>query len=215
MKETKAPKFVVGEPTQIEFHGDYLTAIFDGETVWVAVRPLIENLGLDWSKQYRKILADPVLSQVVAQKATTSQGKDGKTYQVKMLCLPLEYINGLLFKINPNKIPNPKIREKVILYQKECYKALYEYFIGDKVRRAYSFEEFAEWVSLEIKAIKAKSEGMAKAARLINAVVRATKDQILRDRLTREVLKQFGYKEVVEEAEKAASKNQLRRLFWG
>jgi len=209
MKETKAPKFVVGEPTQIEFHGDYLTAIFDGETVWVALRPLFENLGMDWSKQRRKILADPVLSSTVAQKSTVAQ--DGKKRE--MLCLPLEYINGLLFKINPNKISNPKVREKVILYQKECYKALYEYFIGDKVRRAYSFEEFAEWVSLEIKAIKAKSEGMAKAARLINAVVRATKDPILRDRLTREVLKQFGYREVVEEAEKAASKNQLRRLF--
>jgi len=213
MKEAKAPKFVVGEPTQIEFHGDYLTAIFDGETVWVAVKPIIENLGLKWEGQYRKIFADPVLSQVVGQKPTTSKGKDGKVYQVEMLCLPLEYINGLLFKINPNKIPNPQVREKVILYQKECYKALYEYFIGDTVRRAHSFEEFVKWATLEIKMMKEKSKAMEKAARLINAVVRATKDTTLRDKLTREVLKQFGYKEVVEEAEKAASKNQLRRLL--
>ncbi|SMO61074.1 P22_AR N-terminal domain-containing protein [Balnearium lithotrophicum] len=212
MRETK-PKFVVGEPTQIEFHGDYLTAVFDGETVWVAVRPLIENLGLDWSKQYRKIIADPVLSQVVAQKATTSQGKDGKTYQVKMLCLPLEYINGLLFKINPSKIPNPQVREKVILYQKECYKALYNYFIADKVERAYSFEEFVKWAELEIKTIKAKSQGIAKAARLINAVVRATKDPVLQDKLTRKVLQEFGYKDVVEEAERENPKTIQRRLF--
>ncbi len=208
-QQEKAPKFVVGEPTQIEFHGDYLTAIFDGETVWVAVKPIVENLGLDWSKQYRKILADPVLSSVVAQRAITA--RDGKKY--KMLCLPLEYINGLLFKINPNKIPNPKVREKVILYQKECYKALYEYFIGDAVRRAHGFEEFVKWVTLEIRMMKEKSKAMEKAARLINAVVRATKDTTLRDKLTREVLKQFGYKEVVEEAEKASSQNQLRRLL--
>jgi len=209
MKGVKAPRFVVEEPTQVEFHGDYLTAIFDGETVWVAVRPIIENLGMDWSKQRRKILTDPVLSSTVAQKATVAQ--DGKKRE--MLCLPLEYINGLLFKINPNKIPNPQVREKVILYQKECYKALYEYFIGDTVRRAHSFEEFVKWATLEIKMMKEKSKAMEKAARLINAVVRATKDTTLRDKLTREVLKQFGYKEVVEEAEKAASKNQLRRLL--
>ncbi len=212
-QQEKTPKFVVGEPTQIEFHGDYLTAIFDGETVWVALRPLFENLGLAWSKQRTKLLSDPVLSSVIDEKSITSKGKDGKTYKVKMLCLPLEYINGLLFKINPNKIPNPQVREKVILYQKECYKALYEYFLGDVVRRAHSFEEFVKWVTLEIRMMKEKSKAMEKAARLINAVVRATKDTTLRDKLTREVLKQFGYKEVVEEAEKASSQNQLRRLL--
>ncbi len=213
MKEQKQVEIKVGEPVQIEFYGDYLTVVFDGETVWVAVKPIIENLGLAWQPQHRKILEDPVLSQVITEKVMTSQGKDGKTYKVQMLCLPLEYINGLLFKINPNKIPNPQVREKVIRYQKECYKALFEYFITDKVRRAYSFEEFARWVELELKMIKEKSKAMEKAARLINAVVRATKDPVLRDKLTREVLKQFGYEEVVKEAEKASSENQLRRLF--
>ena len=213
MKEQKQVEIKVGEPVQIEFYGDYLTVVFDGETVWVAVKPIIENLGLAWQPQHRKILEDPVLSQVITEKVMTSQGKDGKTYKVQMLCLPLEYINGLLFKINPNKIPNPQVREKVIRYQKECYKALFEYFITDKVRRAYSFEEFARWVELELKMIKEKSKAMEKAARLINAVVRATKDPVLRDKLTREVLKQFGYEEVVKEAEEASSENQLRRLF--
>jgi len=213
MKEQKQVQIKVGEPTQIEFYGDYLTAIFDGETVWVAVKPIIENLGLAWQPQHRKIIEDVVLSQVITEKVITSQGKDGKTYNVKMLCLPLEYINGLLFKINPNKIPNPQVREKVIRYQKECYKALYEYFIADRVKRAYSFEEFARWMELEMEMMKTKSKSLEKAARLINAVVRATKDPDLRDKLTRAVLTEFGYKEVVEEAERESSKNQLRRLL--
>jgi hypothetical protein len=209
MKEQKQVQIKVGEPMQIEFYGDYLTAIFDGETVWVAVKPIIENLGMDWATQYKKILSDPVLSQVIGEKPITA--RDGKRYM--SLCLPLEYINGLLFKINPNKIPNPQVREKVIRYQKECYKALYEYFIADKVRRAYSFEEFIQWVEAETKIIEAKSRAVEKAARLINAVVRATKDSVLRDKLAREVLKQFGYEEVVKEAEKESSENQLRRLL--
>ena len=209
MKEQRQVEIKVGAPVQIEFYGDYLTAVFDGETVWVAVKPIIENLGLAWQPQHKKILEDPVLSQTITEKVIVA--KDGKKRM--MLCLPLEYINGLLFKINPNKIPNPQVREKVIRYQKECYKALFEYFIADKVRRAYSFEEFARWVELELKTIKEKSKAMEKAARLINAVVRATKDPVLRDKLTREVLKQFGYEEVVKEAEEASSENQLRRLF--
>jgi hypothetical protein len=209
MKEQKQVQIKVGEPTQIEFYGDYLTAIFDGETVWVAVKPIIENLGLKWEGQYRKIMADPVLSQVIDEKSITA--RDGKKYM--SLCLPLEYINGLLFKINPNKIPNPQVREKVIRYQKECYKALYEYFIADRVKRAYSFEEFARWMELEMEMMKTKSKSLEKAARLINAVVRATKDPDLRDKLTRAVLTEFGYKEVVEEAERESSKNQLRRLL--
>jgi hypothetical protein len=209
MKEQKQVQIKVGEPTQIEFYGDYLIAIYDGETVWVAVKPIIENLGLKWEGQYRKIMADPVLSQVIDEKSITA--RDGKKYM--SLCLPLEYINGLLFKINPNKIPNPQVREKVIRYQKECYKALYEYFIADRVKRAYSFEEFARWMELEMEMMKTKSKSLEKAARLINAVVRATKDPDLRDKLTRAVLTEFGYKEVVEEAERESSKNQLRRLL--
>jgi len=209
MKEQKQVQIKVGEPTQIEFYGDYLTAIFDGETVWVAVKPIIENLGLKWEGQYRKIMADPVLSQVIDEKSITA--RDGKKY--RSLCLPLEYINGLLFKINPNKIPNPQVREKVIRYQKECYKALYEYFIADRVRRAYSFEEFVKWAELEMRALKVKGKALEKAARLINAVVRATKDPVLKDKLAREILKQFGYEDVVKEAEKESSENQLRRLL--
>ena len=89
MKEQKQVQIKVGEPTQIEFYGDYLTAIFDGETVWVAVKPIIENLGLKWEGQYRKIMADPVLSQVIDEKSITA--RDGKKYM--SLCLPLEYIN--------------------------------------------------------------------------------------------------------------------------
>ena len=45
-----------------------------------------------------------------------------------MTCLPLEYLNGWLFGINPDRV-RADIRDKVIRYQKECYKALVAAFL--------------------------------------------------------------------------------------
>ena len=144
---------------RVDFYGDEIIAIYEKGQVWVAIRPIIENLGLSWSKQRRKILADPVLSQVVAQKATTSQGKDGKTYQVKMLCLPVEYLNGFLFKINPNKVKDEEVRERIIRYQKECYKALYEYFFQGVAINKRFFED-VEAIKEELQRARKRIEIM-------------------------------------------------------
>ncbi|MBK9053977.1 MAG: hypothetical protein IPL78_24600 [Chloroflexi bacterium] len=38
-------------------------------------------------------------------------------------CLPLEYLNGWLFGINADRV-RPDIRDRLIRYQRECYKIL-------------------------------------------------------------------------------------------
>jgi len=155
-KGTPAEQNAQQENVKIErvaFYSDEILAIYEDGQIWVAVRPIIENLGLNWSKQYRKILADPVLSQVVAQKATTSKGEDGKTYTVKMLCLPVEYLNGFLFKINPNKVKSEETREKIIRYQKECYRVLYEYFFEGYAINKRFFED-VEAIKKELEETK-------------------------------------------------------------
>ena len=58
-----------------------------------------------------------------------------------MLCLPIEYLNGFLFKINPNKVKDEKVRERIIRYQKECYRALYEYFFDGVAINKRFFED--------------------------------------------------------------------------
>jgi len=136
---------------RIQFYGDEIIAIYENGKVWVALRPIIENLGLSWSKQRRKLLADPVLSSTVAQKATVAQ--DGK--ERKLLCLPVEYLNGFLFKINPNKVKDEKVRERIIRYQKECYRALYEYFF-DGVAINKRFFEDVEAIKKELEETRKK-----------------------------------------------------------
>ncbi|MCP4744767.1 MAG: hypothetical protein GY874_01300, partial [Desulfobacteraceae bacterium] len=95
----------------------------DGD-IYVALRPIVEGMGLTWDKQLRLIKRDIVLNSSVAIMAIVA--KDGKTRQ--MTCLPLQYLNGWLFKINAARYKDPIRRELIIKYQKECYQALHDYW---------------------------------------------------------------------------------------
>lgn len=71
---------------------------------------MCEAMGIDWSRQRKKIMDDKVLSAVVAEMPTTAS--DGKNYKTTML--PLSMISGWLFKINPKRValtpPSQKFR---------------------------------------------------------------------------------------------------------
>ena len=45
-----------------------------------------------------------------------------------MVCLPLKFIYGWLFTINPDKV-KPESAEAVIRYKRECYHALFAHFV--------------------------------------------------------------------------------------
>lgn len=45
----------------------------------------------------------------------------------EMLCLPLRYVYGWLFTINPKNVA-PAAREAVTRYRRECYDVLYHHF---------------------------------------------------------------------------------------
>ena len=44
-----------------------------------------------------------------------------------MLCLPLDFVSGFLFGINPDRT-KLEIKDKLIRYQRECYTVLAEAF---------------------------------------------------------------------------------------
>ena len=108
---------------KIEFCGRELVAEKENETVMVALKPICDALGLDWSRQLKMVKGDPVLFSVVGELPTT--GADGKQYE--MLCLPLDYLNGWLFKVSAKRYTGAR-REAIILYQKECYRVLADHF---------------------------------------------------------------------------------------
>jgi hypothetical protein len=108
---------------KVNFHGNEIAVIEKDGKQYVAMKPIVEAMGLDWKKQHALIHRDPVLSSTVT--VTGIVAEDGKKRE--MVCLPLDYLNGWLFKIPASRYTGKK-REAIIMYQKECYKALFDYF---------------------------------------------------------------------------------------
>ncbi len=123
----------IGEVT-IPFYEDTLIVQLgeDGE-IYVALRPIVEALGLDWSGQLQRIKRDPVLgseTKTISVGVTTTQNRkrgEGAKYYV---CLPKQYISGFLFGINANRV-RKELKESVIKWQREAHLFLDAAFTGD------------------------------------------------------------------------------------
>ena len=98
--------------------------------ILIPIRPICDALGVSYERQYRKVCDDEFLSSVVALRATT--GADGKKYE--MVCLPLQYVFGWLFTINPANV-SEEARPAVKRYRLECYDALYDHFAMARQRQ--------------------------------------------------------------------------------
>ena len=116
------------QTASVNFHGHALTVITSASQQLVAMKPVAEGIGLDWKSQHSRIQRHPVLQSVMVMMTTT--GADGKSYQ--MLCLPLDYLNGWLFGVDANRV-RAEIRDTLIMYQRECYQALYEHWHSKEV----------------------------------------------------------------------------------
>lgn len=96
----------------------------------VPIRPICEALGIAYERQSTKLKEHPILSSTVTLKVMVAA--DGKNRE--MLCLPVRYVFGWLFTINPANV-NEESRETLIAYQQKCYDALYSHFFGSQKRQ--------------------------------------------------------------------------------
>lgn len=106
----------------VPFNGQQIiTAVAAGVT-YVAMRQIVENIGIDWTGQSVKLrkMKDKFNCRDISMVAA-----DGKLR--KLLCLPLKKLNGWLFSINPEKV-RADIRDKLIQYQEECFTVLHDYW---------------------------------------------------------------------------------------
>jgi hypothetical protein len=111
------------EITKVPFYGNEIVVIEKKGRQYVAMKPIVKALGLARHKQYELIQRDLVLS----AKGIPVTGIPSKGGPQEMFCLPLEYLNGWLFKVPASRYKGKK-REAIIKYQEECYRALYDYF---------------------------------------------------------------------------------------
>lgn len=106
----------------VPFHGQALATIFHDGQPFVAMRPIVENIGIDWAGQTVKLRnqKDKFNCCDIAMVASDKKVRD-------FLCIPLRKLNGWLFSINPERV-RADIKDKLIQYQEECFSVLYEYW---------------------------------------------------------------------------------------
>ena len=103
----------------LEFNGkNIFFQTYDGQ-FWIAIKPICDALGLEYTRQFKNIKEDEILSQLLAEQPMV--GADNRIR--KMTSLPEKYIYGWLFSI---KSASPDL----LKYKKECYDILYNYFHG-------------------------------------------------------------------------------------
>lgn len=110
----------------VPFNGQQILTAMAAGVAYVAMRPIVENIGIDWAAQFVK-LKKQSKKFGCCDIATPSNGGIQK-----MLCIPLKKLNGWLFSINPEKV-RADIRDKLIQYQEECFTVLHDYWTKGQV----------------------------------------------------------------------------------
>ncbi|HEC7168189.1 TPA: phage antirepressor Ant [Salmonella enterica subsp. enterica serovar Lansing] len=110
----------------VPFNGQQIITAMAAGVAYVAMKPIVENLGMSWSTQQTKLMKQLQKFNCVHMNMVAADGK-----LRKLLCLPLKKLNGWLFSINPEKV-RADIRDKLIQYQEECFTVLHDYWTKGK-----------------------------------------------------------------------------------
>lgn len=148
-----------------------IVAIEEKNEQLVPIKPICDAIGISFQGQNEKIQNDEILGSTV--KLSLMVGADKK--EREMFCLPLKYVYGWLFTINPKNV-KPEAQEAVLKYKMECYDVLYDYFVGgmhnqivinkqeiDHMKRISDMESKKNVITEEIKAEKRKLDKIRQA----------------------------------------------------
>lgn len=114
----------------VPFNGQQIITAMTAGVAYVAMKPIVENLGMSWSTQQTKLMKQISKFNHVHMNMVAADGK-----LRKLLCLPLKKLNGWLFSINPEKV-RADIRDKLIQYREECFTVLHDYWTKGKAENA-------------------------------------------------------------------------------
>ena len=99
---------------------------------------------------------------------TTAQ--DGKAYQT--VVLPLSKLNGWLFRLDLHRYSG-ELREKLMMYQRECYEVLHERFFGAEGHMAKEFRR-------ALAAVRREADAAIEAARKAGEAKKQGADPMLK-----------------------------------
>lgn len=113
---------IMNQVQNISFHGQTVPVFTRNQTHYVAMKPICENIGLQWEAQLKRIQRNAILNTAMSMMDTPTNGGKQKT-----ACLPLDYLNGWLFGVDAKRV-KPEIRERLLTYQRECFRVLNNHF---------------------------------------------------------------------------------------
>lgn len=115
--------------TTIPFHGAnlYVVAGDTPEETLIAMKPIVDHMGMRWQPQFDKIKAHPILGSAYTLRSMQMPGDDQER---ELATIPLNRFHFWLATINPNKVPDMDVRLKVLTFQTEAADVLFDHFFG-------------------------------------------------------------------------------------
>lgn len=107
------------------FHGDTIFCTTYQNQPYTAMKPIVENMGLAWQPQARKLTACKERWGITIMVIPSASGEQ------ETLCMPVRKLPAFLNTINPKKV-RPELRERIELYQNESDDVLWEYWTNQQ-----------------------------------------------------------------------------------
>ena len=111
-----------------EFLGKEITLVDNNGVAYVAMREVVEGIGLSWGSQSIKLTKNREKFGCFDIATPTNGGIQS------MLCMPIKKLNGWLFSINPNKVRSD-LKARLKNYQEECFLALWDYWTDTSIKQ--------------------------------------------------------------------------------
>ena len=108
----------------LQFNGRILYFMAIDGNYWIAIKPICDALGVEYTRAFKNLKQDEILGDALAKQPM----HDVKNHLRSMVALPEKYIYGWLFSIRSGS-------DAFQNYKRKCYDILYEYFHGSITRR--------------------------------------------------------------------------------
>ncbi len=128
----------------LEFNGKRISILLADGTWWVAIKPICDALNIEYTRTFKNIKEDEILSELLAEQPIVAA--DGKLRN--MVCLPEKFVYGWLFSIRSDSA-------ELKLYKRKCYEILFNHFHGAMTGRMTALNEKTE-TQLEILELQEK-----------------------------------------------------------
>ena len=123
------------------FYGTELYGVRVGAYVLVALKPIVEAMGLEFGLlNIAACDAICVLREGIAVMAIPSGGGLQESTGLKLDLLP-----GWLFTISTARVKDEATREKITLFRRECFSVLSEHFLGKRKMRGNGPDAYERW----------------------------------------------------------------------